>query len=422
MCRLLFSVLLFASALAQAADFSNYLVVFDRLTAEMKRLDGEGLLVRENRQPWANVLTNLRSELANARDLAEVSWVFAKLDASYTNLHTRIKLGEELAVAQQHLTPSVEIKADWISAAKTVFRVSHIHNGMNFKTEAPQVGDYVIAINGKSMGQWSDLNFNFCKFALREQCDVNLFDKFVGRLISFHEAANLEYELKRGDKVWKVKIPLIQPPKMLTQEKACGHEANRYDGFKRTYEGRFACVYESATGVAILRITSFQYSGISKSEPIHSVDSEVQHLFEYWKTHATWPHLVIDVIENYGGNELRAYYEILLDRPFQEQYYRLKKIPELLVDRNRLEMFWGNPAQELWFQKILRNGVFLKTGFGDFLPHTPMFCVDGNLPCDEGVWNPVPHPFKGRVSILVNEWCVSSCDAFVFTLKEYLGD
>ena len=49
-----------------------------------------------------------------------------------------------------------------------------------------------------------------------------------------------------------------------------------------------------------------------------------------------------------------------------------------------------------------------------------MFCADPEKPCDEIMFQPDSHQFRGKVSVLLNDSCVSTCDAVVFTLAKYL--
>jgi hypothetical protein len=60
--------------------------------------------------------------------------------------------------------------------------------------------------------------------------------------------------------------------------------------------------------------------------------------------------------------------------------------------------------------------------FYDYLPAVPMFCPSDDKDCSTEKFQVREHGFYGRVSILLNQNCVSSCDGFVFALKEQLGE
>jgi hypothetical protein len=50
-----------------------------------------------------------------------------------------------------------------------------------------------------------------------------------------------------------------------------------------------------------------------------------------------------------------------------------------------------------------------------------MFCPSSKRDCREGLFQVRNHGFHGRVSLIVNHWCVSSCDGFVYELHNELG-
>lgn len=90
-------------------------------------------------------------------------------------------------------------------------------------------------------------------------------------------------------------------------------------------------------------------------------------------------------------------------------------------EKLRSSMFWNDQSHELQFQQYLKNGIWAKLNIGDFTPPEPIFCADKNMPCAETWYVAKPHNFKGRVHVMVNENCVSSCDAFVWAMKTKLN-
>lgn len=403
--------------------------LFDELASEMERLDGEALFVRSNRPtPWGKVVQDLREGILRSGELGDFSRALMRLDYAYPNLHSRIELGDELRNALPgRLSPSVRFGADWVSELQTRFRVSSVDPGLVVPaSDYPQVGDELVAINGKAMSVWSDLNFDFCKLPLRAQCDTELPNRFVGRVLPLTKNQRLTYALKRADRTWTIQVPIKDAAPASGMDSSgleCKNDPNRYKGYSLGYSGNRLCVFESpsAPSTAIMRITSFDYRNLPDSQLIRGIEQEVDAVYPWWKEHAIWDHLVIDLIDNGGGNAPIPYYRILLQKPFQEQYFRLKKNPELLDGRIRKGIFWGSGAQEIWFQDILKSGVFANTATGELLPALPMFCADESRNCTDGSFEPREHPFNGRVSVLLNQWCVSSCDGFVYAMKEQFG-
>ena len=52
----------------------------------------------------------------------------------------------------------------------------------------------------------------------------------------------------------------------------------------------------------------------------------------------------------------------------------------------------------------------------------PQFCISDS-DCLTKKWQPeFPNQFKGRIILLTDPWCISSCTGFVWTMKYYLKD
>ena len=273
------------------------------------------------------------------------------------------------------------------------------------------------------MADWSAENFEFCKWPLRGQCDLQLASQFFREWLSWDRSMPLRYTLKRGEQQWDVDVAL-EPTSKSDWDDRCESEQDRYPGFARVYTGNRACIYESTEhpGVAVLRITSFAYRDVEEGAPIQSPEDEVRVLLPWWQSHANWSHLIVDVLYNGGGQVPVPYYRLILKAPFQEQYAQFRKSPELEEAKLRAGLFWDSEGQEKWFQGLLTSGKWEQTPDRDFLPPVPMFCHSESAPCDQGLFEPYSHPFEGKVSVLVNQHCVSSCDGFVWQMKDKLGE
>jgi hypothetical protein len=317
----------------------------------------------------------------------------------------------------------VEIFAQWTSAGVVEYAVSEVKPGARYSSAAaPQIGDRIVEINGRAMKDWQNENFEFCKFPLKAQCDNVLTENLFDELLSWSHADQLTYTLDRNGRTWKIPVSVNRRFSAHKSDlPGCTDEANRYSGFVQTYSGQFACIYESLRrpNEAILRISSFYYP--DPKARIGSVRAEVDRLYPWWKQHATWSQLIIDVIDNHGGDAPIPYYEILLQNDFQEQYVEFKKIPEMEDAKLRSGIFWNTEGQEIWFQDQLKSGAWAAIPMGGFSLPVPMFCALSGVSCDQGLFPVRKHPFRGRVDLLVNQWCVSSCDGFVFNIKERFG-
>lgn len=426
---LLLAVTLIPLSPSHASFKSIELEMFSAIAAEMERLDAEALLVRANRPtPWKVTVEQLHAELSQSTDQAGLAIALGRLDQAYPNLHSFSNLGAELSQSlPRRLTPLVRFSTDWLSESQTRFRVSKVEPGLSIPADSyPVVGDEIIAINGKAMAYWSDVNFDFCKHPLRSQCDTLMSEKIIGRLLPWTQHQPLSYTLNRAGRHWTIAVPIVEAPAKPHADPThleCGNAPARYKGFIPTYIGRRLCVYESthATSTAIMRITSFTYPRLPEGHAIPSLEQELITFYPWWKAHGTFEHLVIDLIDNGGGNAPIPYYQVLFGSPFQEQYFRLKKSPEIIEERIRKGIFWGSTGLEVWFQDILKSGIFSATATGGLLPPVPMFCPDESKNCSDGLFDPWAHPFTGKISVLLNEWCVSSCDGFAYAIQEHFG-
>lgn len=349
-----YALLLFAlsiSAQTFATSLQNEkqtsLKLFDAYLAEVVRLDGDGLLPRHNRKlSWNQLTQKLRSELKKSKSRMEMGRVFKRLDAAYTNLHAHIKLSPEYDFASEGRPMiAASFQPEFINEDGSVPRylVSNVRKEYFIHLEPaqrPQKGDEVIAINGITIKKWADENFEFCKFPLRSQCESDFWDNFRKENLSWHRRQALSYSLKRDGKNFDVKVPVyarIENNSSSTSKSekptACGAEPGRYPNFDLVYQGHQACVYENKTlpYTALLRIRSFRYNKGEIVNDIDHVSKEVEQFAKkYWdKKSKSIKHLIIDVVDNGGGDIVTDWSAQFLDQPFQDQWVQFKKSKEL---------------------------------------------------------------------------------------------
>lgn len=405
--------------------------IFEAMVSKMKQLDGEALYVRNNRsKSWDVVTDNLKKEAEDSSNWFDFMRAFIRLDQTYPNLHSSVKPGQEyLSFIPKRKTPKVGFVAEWLAPHKVRYVVSKVASDVKYSSDvAPKAGDEIIAINGRKIDSWKEENFESCKFPLKAQCDSILPMNFQKELLTWTRNNPLSFTIKRGEKSWTIPVEIKESETHTNtpSNSYCKNEKNRYQqGFHLVYTGNRACIYESQShpDVAVLRITSFQYSkdSLDENETITSVGKEIDSLYSWWSNRAIWKHLVVDVIDNYGGQAPIEYYQILFQHEFQEQYVTFRRTPEMEDSALRASIFWGDSSHEIWFQNLIKNGIWDKLSYGDYTPPTPMFCVDEAKDCSQGLFPIKKHPFRGRVSVLLNEWCISSCDGFAYNLKDKFG-
>lgn len=401
--------------------------ILKALTKEMIRLDGEALVTRKHRTESFQVTTEkIAKEALNNKSLLDFYNSFQKLNATYTNLHSKVIFSPD--IEQQIKLPWHKNQSVWmfieVGKNHTSFKVSRIEDpGLK---NIIALGDEIVAINGRSIKSWLDENFLFCKYPLAIQCHRQFEQGLLSLSLSWKGNTDLIYSIKHDEEVVDVKIAFLEDmPEQNPLRKRCDYDwEKRYSGFKIIHTGYSACLYEKIDNpsIGLLRITSFMYSRKDPANPFKSVREEVQALEKVWLPKAgQYKNLIIDVLNNGGGNIPVAYYEILFKGKFQEQYYQTKKTPEFEDQRLRAAMIWDDPSHELQYQEYLTSGLWDALNYGDFTPPEPMFCADENKACIGPLYEARDHDFSGNVSVMLNENCVSSCDGFVSAVKEHLS-
>jgi len=416
------------------------LKLFDAYLKEVDRLDGDGLLPRHNRKlPWNQLTQKLRSELKKSQSRMEMGRVFTRLDAAYTNLHAHIRLNPEYDFTSEGRPMiAASFQPEFIKEDGSVpkYLIANVRKEYFIHLEPnqrPNKGDEVIAINGVAIKKWSDENFEFCKFPLRNQCESDFWENFRKENLSWYRRQALTYTLKRDGKKIDVKIPVYARTENTLSSNGgdskpapCGLEPVRYPNFDLIYQGYKACVYENKAipDTALLRIRNFRYK---KGEPVNDIDQvskEVERFAKkYWdKKSKSIKHLIIDVVDNGGGDIVTDWSAQFLDQPFQDQWVQFKKTKELEDLEWRKNAFYEDKGKFRIYDNLRASEKWSLIKDGDFLPAMPQFCYSNNGDCLTEKFPVQSAAYKGKITILTDQWCISSCVGFVWTLKHYLKD
>lgn len=401
--------------------------IFKALRDEMIRLDGEGLVTRRDRsQTFYETTENLANEISANNSISDFYSSFQRLDATYTNLHSRVIFPIE--ISQQVQIPWHKRQSIWmfseVDKNSVTFKVDRIEDPSLEKIVT--LGDEIVAINGRRIKDWLSENFLFCKYPLAIQCNRKFESNLLSLYLSWKGNTNLVYSIKHEGKIIEVPIKFFTDASETDPlKKRCDYQADkRYREFRLIHLGQYACLFQKIDdpSIALLRITSFMYKRDDISNQYKSVGEEVEALEKVWLPKAGhFKNLIIDLLNNGGGNFPITYYQILFKGKFQEQYYQTKKTPEFEDARLRSAMIWQESAHELQYQIYLKNGLWDSLKYGDFTPPAPMFCADPEKPCVGPMFEAKVHDFSGKVHIMLNENCVSSCDGFVWAVKEKLN-
>jgi len=395
------------------------------LAKQVGRIDGEGLLPRENRpESWGKTVEKLSVEAVEAQTLYDLGRVFKRFNASYPNLHANVYMIPELDEKKAIGTLKFPFKFSPVRVDRQ-YKISNfrIVVSKSSKTDLKN-GDELVSINSRPLQKWTDENFIFCKFPYREQCEIEFFDNFRNELLSWNRHQSLELTVHRNGKELKFAVtPEVrsdQPDDETDSQRPCGISPLRYKGFSLVYEGQNLCAFESQKDnrIVALRMKSFVYQEV----PFAVLDGEVQIFWNnYWKKKSSSvKSLILDVIDNYGGQSPVPYFALFYSQPYQELYVQFKKIDEFEQKEILESLFWGDKGKEIWFENIKKDGSFAQTENGGFLPPIPQFCAEPNKDCREGLFKPRKNNFTGQVKVLMNHWCISSCVGFVSNIKALL--
>lgn len=403
--------------------------LLDSYISTINRIDGEGLIPRKNRpETWKKTVSRAKEIALKAKTKTEFGRALKLIDAAYTNLHAKVVLDTEFDPDKTlgKLKLAVTFWPETVTEGQKAFkyRISKVREELFKPADSermPKKGDELLAINEKPMLFWSNENFNFCKFPKREQCEIELYDNFRKELNLWTRKDPLTMKLKRGTNVWQVQIPFeaVMPAASdETSPSPCVVDKYRYPGFTRTYQGHNICVFENELykNTTLLRIQSFAYRNLPESAEIKSLNDEVEEFWKhYWQVKAkSTTRLIIDLIDNGGGDTPIEWYTLFLNEPFQEQYVQYKRIKELEDPNFRKQIFYHSEGKEKWYQSVE------STKTTRFTSSVPQFCAEKEKNCSDMLFLPRKHGFQGDVHLLVNQYCISSCVGFVWQLKDKL--
>lgn len=418
-----------------AFDKADKKGIFSTLVSEATRIDGDALWCRKNRaESWEETTELLSNEIYQEIRPLKFGRLLQRLDATYPSLHAKIELPEELNYRKKalekklHLEFSAEVRS--IEGDETSFFITKVDTAFSKRksNDQVQIGDRITAINGKPIDSWREENFLFCKFALKAQCDTELFNNFRSGLLSFDflNEASISLTLERHNKSWNLTVPIVADENKSDKKSdifSCAEIANRdYRNYKLIFgDGRNICLFENknAPTIALMRIFSFvpeEHNG-----KVFSPQEEADLLFPFWKkVSAKYKKLIVDVSGNRGGDIPGPITALIVNRPFQDQWMQFKKTKEFENIDFRSKHFTNGRMTEKAYAQLEVWQKWQDLKYGDYLPPVPQFCVADGKDCLTDLYQPAQHGFSGNVAVVVDQWCVSSCSGFVWTLKNYI--
>ena len=377
---------------------------------------------------WAKATAVAEAAAGKARDPGAFGLVLRTLYASYPSLHSHSELRADIDYRSSFGAPyipfmmKVSIVAPGIEPT-SVFLSSVSEDLTRVSGARPAAGDRVVAINGRPISHWLSRTAAVCRRNSRWQCYGDFDKQLRNGLLGWDPRRVLRVDLvSHGRRETATYRPQAIPGRSdMHAQTGCETDDTRYQGFSRIYAGWNLCVFGSSAkpGVEIWRLRSFSYPA---NATVDSPKSEVARFWEeHWKTAApSVSKLIIDVSGNGGGDVPMAWYSLILDKPYQEQYaeYRRLKAYDDPAVANELP---GDEAHAKWLASLRQRGSDGWRRIGGFLSAVPMFCADEDKNCDGRLLLPKANGFKGTVSLIIDDNCVSSCSGFSWNILSKLG-
>lgn len=86
------------------------------------------------------------------------------------------------------------------------------------------------------------------------------------------------------------------------------------------------------------------------------------------------------------------------------------------------DAFYDDKGKHRLYENLKASDKWEKIISGEFIPPMPQFCFSNNGDCLTEKFPVKNDAYKGKIIILTDPWCISSCVGFVWTLKHYLKD
>jgi len=375
--------------------------LYKQMLATINQYDAEGIETRKSTKEvgWKKYTKVKRKNFIKAQNWKNLRDAFNSFGGGFVNLHSsfRFNLADEYPIIiSKKITYSYPNIAFYFD--ETNEEINKV-NGIKIDKLFKHYSNYDCNFNSTSgcLATFVD-DFNFGKVLAKNKLpkaikikkgeSINVtFKDFYGK--------RGKNEIKKPDVSWK---PLTE-----------GHNIELYEKGK----------------TLLLRIKSFHYKSNNDFRCSKEIEQEKNICFDVRLIRKTLlshadkiENLIIDLQNNGGGNENTAFIAELATKPFKDLQVLYRKTKILENKEFRTTLFWDSEKAENWFQKILNDGTYKSTAYGDFLPKRADFCQASNT-CELKEIQPNGlHNFK-QIILLTNQFCVSSCDDMVWRLRQF---
>ncbi len=276
-------------------------------------------------------------------------------------------------------------------------------------------------INNKSITELFDTFFNlYCNDVHTSGC-LRLFSDYMKSGYYFlGNSDELKIAYKNG-----TQDTINKTVKAKSEQKSNEREAidcsNVYSSVQAElrYNGSQSCLFETQSAY-ILKILYFGswgtndddiYCEHAKEKGMCADINEIKRLTNAKPSKS----LVIDIQNNGGGAENTPWIAALTQHGFKDNLVLYKNLPLLADPTIRQGAFYGSEYAENWYQKIKDT---VKSS-DLFLPKRSDFCR-GSTFCEAKTVNSASTSINYLdLKLITNEKCVSSCDDFIWRLRQY---
>ncbi len=397
----------------QQADEKNLfdLNFYDRLTHDIEYFDAEAIDTRNRTKSvsWEDYKKHYRDQLKKCITAECAQKTFLRFADGFVNLHSRFEI-------TGYTDPRVTTDSVYRAQPALVFDYPSVRcyesSGMREITH----------LNGISIRETVNQFSNYeCPYSSEAGCATLFFRKLNANWLTL-DGRPLESITYSDGRVLPVKFARIKRPQRDAKKEWIAY----FNDWRVVAEGnKFVLLRKNKT--FLLKYVDFLYDGglgedmaCESPAPQGSLCYDVQLLTKSIRDNGPVENLVIDLQNNGGGVEITPLLKALVKQPFYDANVRFRKTPALENDSVRPYLFWSSSRLENWFSRIRKQASYQTLPYGAFLPSCADFCR-GSDSCELTPIQPTGKLAIGKILLVTNPNCVSSCDDFVWRMKDYAG-
>ncbi len=388
--------------------------LFDLMLHEIESIDAEAIETRNASKTtqWQDYVSGHKEAIINAEDSDQLKSALDAFFSGFVNLHARYKYW----YPHQNLA-----SRNWKSEQKL---------GVTFpELEFFEIGSSkkLTHLNGKDISaEFNSFNDLRCRGSNSLYCAKRFISKIHARTFPLDGDTLANYTLENGEVVRLTydTIPGQDRYSELTKAIEIGDE---FDGWERIDIGYKVAVLRNEN-IALVKIKDFVYpkgnDGGLRCEQVASDSTQCGDIQLIRRALASLKqsteHLIIDLQDNYGGNENSRFIAELCPDDFTDLAVQFRKKSFLNDPHLRGYLFYGSERTENWYQELQMSGAYEKVKEGDFFETIGDFCR-GSETCqlEDISPNPTARQDWKSITILTNEGTASSGDDFTYRLHRF---